>query len=114
VHIAWGDPSSTGPILIDLQWYVNAGFGALAATPGGFDLALSGVLTAQQGLYDMSGTTGLTPEQVIEDAAENGEAYIIVYTDDHPDGEIRGQLILEAHTAVEPTRWGLIKALYGD
>ncbi len=47
------------------------------------------------------------------DLLANGGAYAIIATEDHPDGEIRGQIYEKWHVnPVEGTTWGRIKRRY--
>jgi hypothetical protein len=110
-QIHWGAPGVNGPMLIDLGWYVDAGFGSLTPTATGFTVAISGIVTAMQGAYDMEGTTGLTPEDVFVEM-EAGNTYVTVRTHAFPGGEIRGQLEPEHETPVLTVSWGAVKSRY--
>lgn len=107
-HVHLGDPGTNGPILIDLHWYVNAGFGTITPTATGFHVVMTGLLTAVQGLYDMTAATGLTPDDVFAEM-EEGHTYVQVHTTAFPEGEIRGQLIPDTTVGVEPATWSTVK-----
>jgi hypothetical protein len=100
------------PMLIDLGWYINAGFGTITPTATGFQATISGVLTGVQGLYDMQTETGLTPDDVFHEM-EMGETYIIVHTASHPSGEIRGH-ITTPPVSVDAESWGSVKSRFQD
>lgn len=110
-QILWGAPGSNGPVLIDLGWYVDAGFGSITPTGTGFTVSISGILTSVQGAYDMEGATGLTPEAVFGEL-EAGNAYITVRTHAFPGGEVRGQLEPEHDTPTVETSWGAVKTQF--
>jgi hypothetical protein len=106
-----GAASLHDPILIDLGWYISAGFGTMTATATGMDITISGVLTGIQGAYDMETATGLTPDDVFHEM-EHGSTYIQVHTLTHPSGAIRGNLVPEMPVSVDATSWGEVKSAY--
>ncbi|MCA9759432.1 MAG: CHRD domain-containing protein [Candidatus Eisenbacteria bacterium] len=70
-------------------------------------------------LYDVvSGPFWLTTGTVSVSPAhcewfDAGEIYIVITTYDHPDGEIRGQVIPDPSPVLEHT-WGRVKSLFRD
>jgi len=110
-HIRLGGATERGPIVIDLGWYIGAGFGAITPTATGFSATVSAVLLSQQGAYDMTGTTGLSPHDVIHEM-EEGNTYIAVHTHDHHDGEIRGSLEPVEETPTDRATWARVKATF--
>jgi hypothetical protein len=100
-----------GPMVIDLGWYIAAGFGTLTPTATGFHVLVSGIVTEMQGAYDMTGTTGMTPGDVFH-AMEDGHCYVQVHTTQHPHGEIRGQLLPQSIVSSESESFGAMKAKY--
>jgi hypothetical protein len=110
-HVRLGHADENGPIAIDLGWYVDAGFGTITPTGSGFTVTITGILESIQGLYDMEGTTGLTPEDVLHEL-EEGHGYVQVHTAAFPDGEIRGALLPEKETPAESSSWGRLKLEY--
>lgn len=43
----------------------------------------------------------------------NGELYILIHSDNFPQGELRGDIEPQVVSPVEPTTWGRIKSLFG-
>jgi hypothetical protein len=113
VHLMEEAPARHGGIVIDLGWYVDAGFGTLTPTATGFHVEISGILTEIQGAYDMTGTTGLTPEDVMHHLNE-GLGLVVVHTLDYPEGEIAGMLVPEQETPTVESSWGTLKVVYAE
>lgn len=109
VHLAEAGAGRHGGILIDLGWYVDAGFGTITPTASGFDVEISGILTSVQGAYDLTAATGLTPEDVFLEL-EEGNGVVIVHSLDYPMGEIAGRLVPDDPTPTSTTTWGELKA----
>lgn len=112
IHIRFDTSGQGGgpaddPIVIDLGWYIGAGFGALTATADGFQVTISGEVLEIQGAYMMTNDTGMTPADVLT-AVEDGLTYIQIHTVAHPDGDIRGPLEPET-VPTENATWGVVK-----
>lgn len=111
VHLDDHHATAHGAIAIDLGWYVDAGFGTLTPTATGFHVEISGILSEVQGAYDMTGTTGMTPEDVFH-ALEEGAGIVVVHTLDYPEGEILGPLVPHDPSPTLESSWGTVKVTF--
>jgi hypothetical protein len=93
VHIHRGDPTTAGPIILDLQMFANRDIPAvdfLEETASGFDFRAEGRIDESQGRH----TTGLSRHEII-DLMLAEDAYVCVHSNKSELfvwGEIRGNL----------------------
>jgi hypothetical protein len=113
-------PHGAGDLSLELETHSLHGFLDLGVLTGPVrSIRICGPAGSDENapiLYNIGTTrhvllTGLTRQQVAQLQAERW--YVEICTGTYPDGEVRGQ-ITHAPTAVTPSVWGAVKALYGS